>query len=372
MDSKVFFHNARASANHSRIRKVKELFYKAGLEKLIKEGDQVAIKVHWGEPGNVAFLPPPYVGAVVELVKKSGGLPYVTDTNTLYTGMRRNAVQNILAAAQNGFTTLSVGAPVIVADGISGRDFREIELPDSTVGKAKIASGILDADAMIVLSHVKGHMLFGFGGAIKNLGMGCAAPGGKQILHSDLRPSVDQAKCTGDGICAKRCPQQCIELIDRPKGSRGRRMAQIDDSRCIGCGECTAACPHEAIPIRWTTSADAIQIKTAEYALAAIKDKPGKVGYINFLIQITPDCDCCDWNDNPFVPDLGFLASTDPVAIDVASTTLVREATPLPLSKAADCPGDPWRAVYDIDYGIIFKHAERIGLGKTKYQLVKL
>jgi uncharacterized Fe-S center protein len=216
MESKVFFHNARASAKRNRIHKVRELFYKAGLEKLIKEGDRVAIKVHWGEPGNVAFIPPRYVGAIVELVQKSGGLPYVTDTNTLYTGMRRNAVQNILAAAQNGFTALTLGAPLIVADGISGRDYRDIELPGSTVGKAKIASGIIDADAMIVLSHVKGHMLFGFGGALKNLGMGCATPAGKQILHSDLRPSVDHMKCTGDGICSKRCPQQCIENL---KGS---------------------------------------------------------------------------------------------------------------------------------------------------------
>lgn len=372
MESKIFFHNARASAKRNRIQKVVELFYKAEFEKLIKKGDRVAIKVHWGEPGNVGFIPPPFVRAVVEQVQKSGGLPYVTDTNTLYTGMRRNAIQNIAAAAQNGFTGLSLGAPVIVADGISGRDFREIELPGSTVGKAKIASGILDADAMIVLSHIKGHMLFGFGGALKNLGMGCATPAGKQVLHSDLRPSVDQENCTGDGVCVKRCPQQCIQLVDRPKGSKGRHLAQIDESRCIGCGECTAACPHEAIPIRWVTSADQIQTKTAEYALAAVKDKSGKVGYINFLIQITPDCDCCDWSDNPFVPDLGFLASTDPVAIDAASTTLVREAKPLPLSKADGCQGDPWHAVYDIDYGIILDYAERIGMGSKKYQLIKL
>jgi uncharacterized Fe-S center protein len=374
MSSKVYFSDARASSRRSRLDKVRELIVRADLASVVAEGDRVAIKVHWGEPGNVAFLPPPYVRLVAEQVRKAGGLPFVTDANTLYTGMRRDAVQNLLAAAHNGYTQETLTAPVIVADGLKGRDGREVDLPGTSVGKAKIASGILDADAMVVLSHVKGHMLMGFGGALKNLGMGCATPAGKQILHSDVRPRVEAEKCRGDGACVKRCPERCIELVERSgaTGAASRRVARIDAARCIGCGECTAACPHEAIPVRWKTSAEAIQRKTAEYALAAVKDKPGKVGYLNFLLQVTPDCDCCHWSDNAFVPDVGFLASNDPVAIDAASLDLVRAAPPLPGSRAEGCRGDPWRAVYDIDPNFILEHGEKLRLGSRDYKLIKV
>jgi uncharacterized Fe-S center protein len=212
-------------------------------------------------------------------------------------------------------------------------------------------------------------MLFGFGGALKNLGMGCSTPAGKQVLHSDLRPRVDPEKCHGDAICIRRCPEACIDLVD---GARGRSVARIDEDRCVGCGECTATCPHGAIPIHWKTSGDAIQHKTAEYAWAAVSGKPGKVGYLNLIIQVTPDCDCCDWNDVPFVPDVGFAASTDPVAIDAASMDLVAGSPPSPRSKAEGTSGDPWRAVYDVDYRLILGYAERLGLGEQAYELIRL
>ncbi len=370
MASQVFFHSARASAKKNRLDKVRSLFNRAGFAKLIQAGDRVAIKVHWGEPGNVGFVPPPYVRKIVSLVKEAGGHPFVTDTNTLYTGMRRNAVQNLAAAAMNGFTAETLGAPIIVADGLTGRDFRSVKLPNSRVGEAKIASGILDADAMIVLSHVKSHLLFGFGGALKNLGMGCASPAGKQILHSDVHPEVDPEKCDGDGICVARCPVSCIALVN---AAAGGKVALIDSKLCIGCGECTTACPHQAIPINWQTSGEAIQHKTAEYAWAAVKDKPGKVGYLNFLIQITPDCDCCDWSDTPFTPDIGFAAATDPVAIDRLSVDLVAKSPAAPMSKAeGSTEKDLWRAIYDINYRRILDYAEKIGMGSQQVDLVKL
>jgi uncharacterized protein len=376
MTSDVFFHDARASSKKNRLQKVKELYQRSGFASRIEPGDRVAVKIHWGEPGNVGFIPPPYVRIVVDLIRESGGSPFVTDTNTLYTGMRRDAVSNLTAAAMNGFTPLTIGAPILVADGLTGRDSREVELEGTSIlGKAKIASGIFDADAMIVLSHVKGHMLFGFGGALKNLGMGCATPAGKQVLHSDVRPRVDEERCHGDGICIRSCPADCIEWVDRAeksKGSQGKKVVKINTERCIGCGECTATCPHQAIPIQWKTSEDAIQKKTAEYALAAVKNKREKVGFINFIIQVTPDCDCCNWNDSPFVPDIGFAASVDPVAVDAASVALVEKATPIPGSRADKCKGDPWRAVYDIDHRIILAYAEEIGLGRKEHRLIKL
>lgn len=374
MTSQVLFHDAKGTPKKNRLDKIDELFEKAGFADLINEGDKVAIKVHWGEPGNVAFLPVPYARTLVDAVRLAGGDPFVTDTNTLYTGMRRDAVSNLKAAASNGFCLETLGAPVIVADGLKGFDHREIQVSKSKVEKAKIATGILDADAMIVLSHVKSHMLFGFGGALKNLGMGCCTPAGKQFLHSDVQPEVNMAACRGDAHCIHRCPQQCIQMIDRPSDEPGRskRVARIDAENCIGCGECTATCPHGAIPIRWKTSSSAIMHKTAEYALAAVQDKPGKVGYLNCLINITPDCDCCDWNEPAFVPDVGFCASTDPVAVDLASADLVCQSPVCPGSKPAAKGGDPWRAIYDVDYREIFAHGERIGLGQQAYELVRL
>ncbi|MBW1808629.1 MAG: DUF362 domain-containing protein [Deltaproteobacteria bacterium] len=369
MTSKVYFHDASASSKKNRLDKVKSLFNRARLGQIFDKGDKVAIKIHWGEPGNVGFLPPPYVRTVVEMVKENGGIPFVTDTNTLYTGMRRNAIDNIAAAASNGFTAQTLGAPIIVADGLVGRDTSNVSLENSTVKEAKIASAIVDADAMLVLSHIKGHMLFGFGGALKNLGMGCATPAGKQILHSDIQPEVKPDLCQGDALCIPRCPVKCISLVAGPGQTR---VAKIDSAECIGCGECTATCPHQAIPINWTTTPAAIQHKTADYALAAVKNKLAKVGYLNFIIQVTPDCDCCDWNDVAFVPDVGFTASTDAVAIDTASVDLVAKTPPSPNGRAAGCQGDPWRAIYDIDYRIILDYAEKIGLGSRQYELIEL
>ncbi len=375
MASRVFFHDAKGSSKKNRLDRVRELFYRAGMDALIAPGDRVAVKLHWGEPGNVGYLPVPYARTVVDAVSRAGGSPFVTDTNTLYTGMRKDAVDNIRAAAMNGYCLETLGAPVIVADGLRGHDYREVQISGTKVKKAKIASAILDADAMIVLSHIKSHMLFGFGGALKNLGMGCSTPAGKQFLHSDLLPEVDAKACRGDGHCLDRCPQECIELVERPGGRQegiSKRIARIDRERCIGCGECTATCPHKAIPIRWKTSPEAIMHKTAEYALAAVAGKREKVGYLNFLINITPDCDCCNWNEPAFVPDVGFAASLDPVAVDTASADLVSRTPPSPGGKAAGCRGDPWRAVYDVDYREIFAHAERIGLGSREYELVRM
>ncbi|MBN2498602.1 MAG: DUF362 domain-containing protein [Deltaproteobacteria bacterium] len=364
--AEVFFHNARSDSHKNRLAKLTELLAKSGLGSRVRPGDLVAVKLHWGEPGNAGYLPVPYARTIVEAIRQIGAKPFLTDTSTLYTGMRRNAVDNVQAAALNGFSLASLQAPVIVADGLCGRDAREVPIPSGT---ARIATGILDADAMVVLSHVKGHMIFGYAGALKNLGMGCTTPAGKQYLHSDLRPKVDPARCEGDAICVRRCPESCIEMV---KGRGGKRVARIDAKRCIGCGECTAACPHGAIPIRWKTSPESIQRKTAEYALAALAGKRDQCLFVNLAIQVTPDCDCCDWNDPPFVPDVGLAASADPVALDVACADLVAASPPCPLSKADGCQGDPWRAVYDVDYRVIFEHAERIGLGSREYALREL
>ncbi|MFA6035052.1 MAG: DUF362 domain-containing protein, partial [Myxococcota bacterium] len=353
MPSKVYFSSSRASSKLNGIKKLERLFNRAGLGSLFGRGDRTAVKVHWGEPGNTAFVAVPFVRKLTSLVAATGARPFVTDTNTLYTGMRHDAIINIEAAAMNGFTRESMGAPVIVADGLVGADAVPVPVNGRFVKEAKIAGAIHHAQAMLVVSHFKGHVLFSFGAAIKNLGMGCATSAGKHVLHCDVKPTVDKKLCRGDSICIRHCPAKCISLD-------GDMKAVIDHERCIGCGECVVVCPERAMPVNWKASSEALQGKTAEYALAAVQNKPGKVGYVNFLTRITTDCDCADWSDNPLVQDIGYLASTDPVAIDQASIDLFNAAAALPDSDLGGRPAskDKLRALRpSIDYEIILRHA---------------
>jgi len=344
--------------------KTQRLFRAAGLHKCVSRNDLVAIKLHWGEVGNLAYLAPPLVRAVVDQVKDCGGKPFLTDANTLYRGGRRNAVDNILTAVQNGFALETVGAPVIVSDGLKGMDYAEVKGPGPHFETLKISSAVYHADAMIVLTHFKGHLLMGFGGAVKNLGMGCASPAGKQAMHSDLRPTVKRSLCTGCGTCLRYCPASAIRMTPEKK-------AAIRKNRCIGCGECTAVCPEGAIPIRWKSDQTTVQEKTAEYALAALHGKEGKCGFINFLNNLSPDCDCFSWNDTPIAPDVGILAALDPVAIDQASVELVNRAPGLPGSQLDDVKSkDKIRRVTGVDWQATLSHGEKIGLGSRKWKKV--
>ncbi len=368
MKSKVFFSNFRANPRKNLLDKIRTLYLRADFDRVFEDEDRVAVKIHWGEKGNTTFIPVPFIRTIVDEIKKSTQNIFVTDTNTLYTGERKNAIENIKTAAHNGFTLESVGAPIIVADGLTGTDAVEVEINGEFIKKAKIAGSIYHSTGMAVISHFKGHMLFSFGGAIKNLGMGCATSAGKQILHSDLKPLVDEELCKGDSICIRHCPVKCITLKENNK-------AYIDQSRCIGCGECIVVCPHRAIPENWKTSSEPLQCKTAEYALAAVKNKTRKVIYFNFLMNITADCDCCHWSDNRLTPDIGILASFDPVAIDEASIYLFNKAPISPLSameKHINSEDKLKSLRPKIDYTIILKHAEKIGLGSRRFELIEV
>lgn len=363
----VYHADMRTKEGSNLLDKTKRVFLKAGLASCIKTNDLVAIKMHWGEVGNLAYVAPALVRAVVEEVRRAGGKPFLTDTNTLYRGGRRNAVDHIMTAYKNGFSIGVVDAPVIVADGLKGLDYQRVKGTGTHFKELKIGSAIYNADALIVLSHVKGHLLLGFGGAIKNLGMGCASPAGKQAMHSDLRPKVKPSVCIGCGTCERHCPTGAARVM-------GDGKAFIDQKRCIGCGECTSVCPTEAIPIRWKTDPSSVQEKTAEYALAALSGKEGKCGFINFLMHVGPDCDCFSWNDAAIVPDLGILASKDPVAIDQASVDLINRAPGIPLSKLGDdlhVP-DKIHKVTGVQWDRIFTYGEEIGLGTRAYRLVKV
>ncbi|MCW2277234.1 DUF362 domain-containing protein [Heliophilum fasciatum] len=368
MASKVYFANFRArKPKHNKIEKIRRLFAMAGFDQMIGQDDLTAIKLHFGERGNDTHINPVLVRPVVEQIKARGGKPFLTDTNTLYSGSRHNSVDHLLTALEHGFGFEVTGAPMIIADGLRSDHVVEVPIGQKHFQSVKMARDIVTADSMIVLSHVKGHEMAGFGGAIKNLAMGCAPAAGKKAQH-DAKFVVNPEPCTGCSTCIKVCPEQAITLTDK--------KAAIDPARCIGCGECMTVCPVKAIGMDWETELPPFLERMTEYAYGAIKGKEGKVGFINFLTNITPDCDCCSWSDAPIVPDIGFLASADPVAIDKASYDLVNQQAGLRHSLLQcnhDHGEDKFRGVWDyVDGTLQFRYGAQIGMGSLDYELIEI
>ncbi len=368
MKSPVFFASMRAfSEQESTARKISRLFDRAGFADLVAPRDKTAIKIHFGETGNDGFISPVWVRQVVEKVKACGGLPFLTDTNTLYRGDRANAVDHLRTAILHGFDFAVAGAPVIIADGLGGANIRRVSIGKDHFQDVSIAGDIAACDSMIVLSHFKGHPATGFGGAIKNLGMGCAAPEGKRDQHR-ARPFVIRDRCTGCDVCGKICPVSAIE--------RETSHSHIRGEACIGCFACMYACPQNAIDIDWETDLPEFMERMAEYAYGAVLGKEQKSGYMNFLVRITPDCDCFPFSDLPIVPDIGILASRDPVAIDAASFDLVNRQQGLgsSLLSSGHAPGeDKFHAVHaETDGYRQILYAEKIGLGTARYDLVSI
>ena len=361
MKSKVFYTSMRATPEMNLLKKLEILLEKVGISEIINPGELVAIKLHFGEPGNLAFIRPQYVRVVVDKVKSLGGKPFLTDTNTLYHGKRSNAVDHIESALLNGFSYTTVGAPIVIADGLRGNEEVEVEVNLKHIKKAKIGSAIVYADALIALTHFKGHVSTGFGGTLKNVGMGCASRSGKLEQHSTSKPYVDEKRCVACGVCEKNCPVGAIKV---------EKHAVIDYDVCIGCGECVAVCIYGGMNPRWDESSDILSEKIAEYAYAVMKIKKDKCIFVSFIIDVSPDCDCASWNDLPIVPNLGILASKDPVALDQACVDLVNKAPVLIDPKAQ---GDPFKFVHpNVDWRKQLEHGEEIGLGSREYELVKI
>lgn len=369
MASKVYFTDFRAKGpKQSKIQKIQRLFDAAGFPALFKSGGLAAVKLHFGEIGNDGFISPVFVRQVVDKIKEAGSAPFLTDTNTLYTGKRANGVDHITTAVLHGFDFAVAGAPVIIADGLKGGDERLVSIGQKHFDTARIAGGIADAESMLVLSHFKGHEMAGFGGAIKNLAMGCATPKGKQDQHA-TRPVVNPKKCVGCGLCIEICPTQAIAMTDD--------KALVNQLICIGCGECMSHCPVKAFQLNWETELKDFTEKMTEYALAAVVGKQERTGYMSFLMNITPDCDCSPWSDAPIVADIGILASHDPVALDQACLDLVNDAVVnhhSRLGESADpaCK-DKFKALHTHSFGTVqLSYGEEIGLGSRRYELVKI
>jgi uncharacterized protein len=368
MASPVYFASMRAfSDQEATTAKVQRLFDRAGFSGIIAPQDKTAIKIHFGEAGNDGFISPVYVRQVVEKVRACGALPFLTDTNTLYPGSRSNAVEHIGIAILHGFDFAVAGAPVIIADGLNGKNSRKVTIQKKHFQDVIIAGDIAAADSLVVLSHFKGHIVSGFGGAIKNLAMGCAPPQGKRAQHN-ARPFTITEKCTGCASCMKICPEDAIAVT--------KKKSVIDHERCVGCFECMHACPEHAIDINWETEIPEFMERMVEYAYGAMAGKEKRTGFMNFLIRITPDCDCYPFSDAPIVPDIGILASMDPVAIDAASFDLVNQQQGFPdsLLTAHHHRGeDKFKGAHaQTDGEQQLRYAEEIGMGSRSYDLIRI
>lgn len=364
MHSEVFFTDLTTGYSGSRLDKLDALIRKAGLGDIDMEKKFVAIKLHFGELGNLSFLRHNYSKVIVDFVKEKGGIPFLTDCNTLYVGRRKNAVEHLETAHLNGFSLYSVGCPIIIADGLKGDDDVEVPIDGDYVKAAKIGRAIVDADVIITLSHFKCHELAGIGGAIKNLSMGCASRRGKMEQHCESKPSVNTDVCKGCGACSKACGSDAI-------GFDGKK-ARIDTDKCTGCGMCISACRFDAIGSKNDTAAPVLCRKMAEYAYAAVKGKPNF--HINLAMDITPYCDCHGGNERYLVPDVGFFASYDPVALDVASAIAVNEQPRLAGTMAdKESDRDLYGCVHEVtEWDQQVTHGQKIGLGSMSYRLTKI
>ena len=368
--SKVYFTDFRAKPGYNLLQKLERLIKTAGIDKIDFENKYVAIKMHFGEPGNLAYLRPNYAKVVAEVVKELGGKPFLTDCNTLYVGGRKNALDHIDSAYLNGFTPFSTGCNVIIADGLKGTDESYVDIDKEYIKTAKIGRAIMDADIIISLTHFKGHEQTGFGGAIKNIGMGCGSRAGKMEMHSAGKPHVIKAECKGCKQCIKICAHGAISYDEQGK-------AYIDHDKCVGCGRCIGICNFDAIKSPNDEAVDILNKKMTEYAYAVVKDRPQF--HISLICDVSPNCDCHAENDSPIVPNIGMLASFDMVALDKACADLVNKATPFENSHLGE---QIKRNIKEIDnfhtshpvthWESQIEHGEKIGLGNSKYELIKI
>ncbi len=373
--AKVYFTDFRTVAFRDGLpTKLKKLIKAAGIDRIDFEGKFVAIKTHFGELGNISFLRPNYAKAVVDTVKELGGKPFLTDCNTMYPGKRKNALEHLECAWENGFGPLSAGCPIIIGDGLKGTD--DIGVPvagGEYVKEARIGRAIMDADVFISLTHFKGHEMTGFGGAIKNIGMGCGSRAGKTEQHSGGKAHIKKALCRGCRRCLRECANDALEFDLATKKMR------VNKDNCVGCGRCLGSCNFDAIVFREDAAIEVLNRRMAEYTKAVVDGRPHF--HVSLVVDVSPYCDCHGENDAPILPDIGMFASFDPLALDQACVDACLKARPLDGSVLSDnraakgfldrhdhfcntTPESEWKSCLD--------HAEKIGLGTREYELVAL
>ena len=368
MPAEVYFVRSTVANNRGPVQRFLSLVERLGLQ-MVAERDTVAIKVHFGDDGTTAYVRPQFSRKLVDQVKARGAFPFLTDTCTLYPGRRRHAIGHLELALENGFGYATVAAPLIIGDGVGSRDVAKVPVPGQHFSEVRYASAVHNADALLVLSHVKGHLAVGFGGAIKNLSMGLGSRAMKQAMHASVKPKLDEDRCEACSDCVDVCPEDAVFMEEG--------VARFDLEACVGCGECIAVCEHGALKILWNEKAGNIQEKMVEVVAGVLAGKQQKMAFFNFIVEVTPDCDCFPWSDNPIVNNVGILASTDPIAIDQASMDLVNAQPGLPGSKldeAARAPGaDKFVALYPkIDGTRQLAYGEQMGLGTREYTLIEV
>ena len=372
--SKVYFTDFRARLGEGLPTKLKRLMKKAGFASMDMEGKFVAIKIHFGELGNISYLRPNYAKAVADMVKEAGGIPFLTDCNTLYPGSRKNAIEHMYCAWENGFTPMTVGCPVIIGDGLKGTDDIAVPVKGGTyIKEAKIGRAIMDADIFISLTHFKGHETVGFGGTIKNIGMGCGSRAGKKDQHSNGKPTIDPEVCRGCKRCMRECANQGLEFDETTK------KMQVNAENCLGCGRCLGACNFDAIRFVNDAATKELNCRMAEYAKAVVDGRPNF--HISLIVDVSPYCDCHGENDAPILPNVGMLASFDPLALDQACADLCLKQQPLPNSVLSDnmkkegfCDRHDHfeNTTVDSEYKSCLEHGEEIGLGSREYELIEM
>ena len=345
-------------------KKIARLFKAAGLGEIFNKGDLVAVKTHFGEEGNSAYLRAELVSAVVDSIAKKGGNPFLTDCSTLYRGQRTNAVDHLNLAARHGFTYPVVNAPVIIADGLLGTDDVEVEVNLKHFRTIRYGAAAAQASALIAVSHFKGHGLTGFGGALKNVGMGLGSRHGKLQMHHAVKPQVRPELCRG----CKSCEEVCLSGAIRVAAGR----ASIDQELCPGCGKCFLTCPYGAISAGEETGYEELQEKIVEYCYGILQSKKKKAGYVTFVMDVTPLCDCYSFSGAPVVPNLGILASQDIVAIDQAAADLVNNAQCFLPPKVQQKAENHLSALSAANWQRQWEYAETLGLGERDYRLIRL
>ena len=365
--SKVYFSDFHTVDGLSLPKKLSRLIKRAGFDNIDFEDKFAAIKIHFGEPGNLAYLRPNYAKVVADMVKERGGKVYLTDCNTLYPGGRKNALDHMDSAYENGFNPFQTGCQIIIADGLKGNN--EVEVPvdgGEFVEKAKIGKAVMDADIFITLTHFKGHSSTGFGGCLKNIGMGCGSRAGKMDMHSSGKPSINQDLCIGCGNCRRNCANNAITITDR--------KASINHDNCVGCAHCLPVCPKDAITPPFDAANDVLNKKIAEYSYAVLHGRPSF--HISLVCDVSPLCDCCGENDIPIIPNVGMFASFDPVALDVACADACN-AQPVfetsELRHKEHTHGDHFRDLHpETNWEVCVEHDEKLGLGSREYELIKV
>ncbi len=371
--SKVYYTTFKTTGQENLLQKLRRLMITAGMKEIDFTGKYAAIKIHFGEYGNLAFLRPNYAKVMADLVKECGGKPFLTDCNTLYVGSRKNALDHIETAYLNGFHPYATGCHVLIGDGLKGTDETLVPINGEYVKEAKIGAAVMDADILLSLTHFKGHEMAGFGGALKNIGMGCGSRAGKMEMHNDGKPVVaDPDGCIGCGSCQRICAHEA-PIIENGK-------ARIDHDRCVGCGRCLAVCPKDVIQPSSGSSVKSLNCKMAEYSLAVCKGRPHF--HVSLICDVSPNCDCHPENDIPIIPDVGMFASFDPVALDVACADAVNRMPVIDGSVLSDNLNedahhgeghDHFHMTHpDTEWKSCIEHAVKIGLGNDEYELVTI